>query len=65
MRLEITKMKVLCIIVTGLGVILTFFTFLFFTLEDQTPYADPVPMWPIFLGIALIILGLTCYSRKS
>jgi hypothetical protein len=50
---------------TGLGLVLAFFTFLFFTLEDQTPYADPVPMWPIFLGIAMIILGLTCYSRKS
>ncbi len=58
-------MKALCVIVTGLGVVLSFFTFLFFTLEDQTPYADPVPMWPIFLGVAMIILGLVCYTRRS
>ena len=57
-------MKALCVILTGVGLILSFFTFLFFTLEDQTPYADPVPMWPIFLGVAMVILGLTCYSRR-
>ena len=58
-------MKALCIIFTGLGVALSFFTFLFFTLEDQRPYADPVPLWPMFLGVVMIILGLVCYSRKS
>ena len=58
-------MKVLCIVFTGLGVALFSFTFLFFTLEDQTPYADPVPMWPMFLGVVMIILGLVCYTRKS
>jgi hypothetical protein len=58
-------MKALCIILTGLGVVLASFTFLFFTLEDQTPYADPVPMWPIFLGVAMVILGLICYTRKT
>ncbi len=58
-------MKVLCIIIMGLGVALFSFTFLFFTLEDQTPYADPVPMWPMFLGVVMIVLGLVGYSRKS
>ena len=58
-------MKALCIILTGLGVALSSSTFLFFTLEDQTPYADPVPLWPMFLGVVMIILGLVCYSRKS
>ena len=58
-------MKVLCIILTGLGTALFFFTFLFFTLEDQTPYADPVPLWPMFLGLIMAFLGLVCYSRKS
>ena len=55
----------MCVILTGLGVVLASFTFLFFTLEDQTPYADPVPIWPIFLGVAMTILGLICYTRKS
>ena len=58
-------MKAMCVILTGLGVVLASFTFLFFTLEDQTPYADPVPIWPIFLGVAMTILGLICYTRKS
>ena len=58
-------MKALCIIFTGLGLALSFFTFLFFTLEDQTPYADRVPMWPIFLGVVMVLLGLICYTKKT
>ncbi len=58
-------MNALGVILTGLGVVLSCFTFLFFTLEDQTPYADPVPIWPIFLGVAMVILGLICCTRKS
>jgi len=58
-------MKALGIILTGAGLVLFFFTFLFFTLEDQTPYADPIPMWPIFLGVVMTILGLICYTKKS
>jgi hypothetical protein len=58
-------MKALCVIITGLGVLLSTGTFLFFTLEDQTPYADPVPMWPMFLGVVMIILGLVCYTKRS
>ena len=58
-------MKAFGIILTGAGLVLFFFTFLFFTLEDQTPYADPIPMWPIFLGVVMTILGLICYTKKS
>ncbi len=56
-------MKAFGIILTGFGVILSFFTFLFYTLEDYTPYADPVPLWPIFLGVAMGLIGLVCLKK--
>ena len=56
-------MKVFGVILTGIGLILTFFAFLFFTLEDYTPYADPVPLWIIFLGVAMVIVGAVCLKK--
>jgi hypothetical protein len=56
-------MKIFGYILTGIGLILFFFTFLFYTLEDYTPYADPVPLWPIFLGVAMVIVG-TIFLKK-
>ncbi len=56
-------MKAFGFILTGIGLLLSFFTFLFFTLEDYTPYADPVPLWPMFLGAALTIVGIVCLKK--
>ena len=58
-------MKAFGVVLTGFGLILAFFTFLFFTLEDYTPYADPVPLWPVFLGVAMVIVGLVCMKKTS
>ena len=57
-------MKAFGIILTGFGLILSSFTFLFFTLEDYSPYADPVPLWPIFLGFVMVFLGLVCLKKR-
>ena len=56
-------MKALGIIITGLGVTLSSFTFLFYTLEDYTPYDDPIPLWPMFLGVAVALIGLACLKK--
>ena len=56
-------MKIFGAILTGVGLILSCFTLLFFTLEDYTPYADPVPLWPVFLGVALLVAGLICSTK--
>lgn len=58
-------MKVFGFILTGIGLILSFFTFLFFTLEDYTPYDDPVPIWPMLLGVAMIIIGVVCLKKTQ
>ena len=56
-------MKFLGIILTGIGLILSCFTFFLFTLEDYTPYADPIPLWPLFLGVILLMAGLICSTK--
>ena len=58
-------MKTFGIILAGIGLILFFFTFLFFTVEDYYPYDDPVPLWPVFLGVAMVIVGLALFKKKS
>jgi protein-S-isoprenylcysteine O-methyltransferase Ste14 len=59
------KMKAFGIILAGVGLILFFFTFLFFTVEDYHPYDDPVPLWPVFAGVAMVIVGLALYKYKK
>ena len=59
-------MKALGIILTGFGVILSFFTFLFYTLEDYTPYADPVPsVGPYSWAWQWALSGLVCLKKVS
>lgn len=56
-------MKSFSILLSGAGVLLFFFSFLFWMLEDYQ--GEQASMWPIFLGLALVGAGIVLFIKSN
>ncbi len=48
-----------------IGFLIVLFTSIFFFLEDYSYSLNKIPVWPVFLGMAIIVIGVLVLKSKA